>query len=520
MGNPGLTFVIPGAPTMKANTAAMTLCCSMAVLLQIHPAGYLRRCAALGFAAAAMVIAGLSLTEIVFSASLGIDQILVTDTWSQFSAPGRMSMATAICGMLLAVILLTIGNDAPGTNLARILGTAAMAQIILIVSCVYMFDLHALTEVEFFSSMSLPTIGTFVALLIAAVLVDPTRGVGPSILADTAGSLLVRRLLVPITLVPVRIGNLIYHFVDGVAVAIAVMTVACATILCVLALMVARKVNEYDSDRVAALHATKQALQQAEAGNAAKSRFLANASHDLRTPLNAIIGLSETMRNQIFGPIGNDRYHEYVADIHRSGHNLLAIINSILDVAQIEAGKVDRNEGECDLRSICSDVLRDVRPAIVEKSLSFENLVPAQLPLLYVNPVMLRRMIVNLSENAVRFTPENGRIRLEASVTRDNEICFSVTDSGPGIAPEDIDRLRQAFENAHNEPTVAKAGTGLGLGLSIVEGFANLHNANLKFANLEEGGLRAEITFPAARTRQVARPNDAVDLQLSETLET
>ena len=95
-----------------------------------------------------------------------------------------------------------------------------------------------------------------------------------------------------------------------------------------------------------------------------------------------------------------------------------------------------------------------------------------------------------------------------------------MTDSGPGIAPEDIDRLRQAFENAHNEPTVAKAGTGLGLGLSIVEGFANLHNANLKFANLEEGGLRAEITFPAARTRQVARPNDAVDLQLSETLET
>ena len=190
-------------------------------------------------------------------------------------------------------------------------------------------------------------------------------------------------------------------------------------------------------------------------------------SHELRTPLNAIIGFSEIMNGEVFGPLGNEQYKEYIGDIHESGTHLLSIINDILDLSKVEADSYDLVEDQLDVAKVldaCSRMIR-TRAQTGELSLSVE--LDPNLPKLLADERALKQMIINLVSNAVKFTPQGGSIALRAHLEADGRIALEVADTGIGIARSDIKKAFEPFSQLQTDALVYKAdGTGLGLPLT------------------------------------------------------
>src|SRR5690606_16463979 len=187
------------------------------------------------------------------------------------------------------------------------------------------------------------------------------------------------------------------------------------------------------------------AMTRAEAANQAKSEFLANMSHELRTPLNAINGFSEIMANELFGPLGDVKYKGYAADILKSGQHLLSLINDVLDMAKIEAGKVTLHYETVSLKEIVEDAARLMRGKVEEAGLSLIVDAP-DLPDMEADHRSLKQVMLNLISNAVKFTPEGGHIVVALSQLDDDRLRVAVTDTGIGIAAEDLERLARPFE--------------------------------------------------------------------------
>ncbi len=249
------------------------------------------------------------------------------------------------------------------------------------------------------------------------------------------------------------------------------------------------------------------AMTRAEAANQAKSEFLANMSHELRTPLNAINGFSEIMAGEMFGPLGDPRYKGYAADILRSGQHLLSLINDILDMAKIEAGKLTLHYERVSLKEVVDDAARLMRGKIQEAGLNLVVDAP-DLPDVDADHRGLKQVILNLVSNAVKFTPEGGDIVIALSQLDDDRVRVAVTDTGIGIASEDLERLARPFEQVEGQHSKTTQGTGLGLALtkSLVE----LHGGELRIES--EPGQGTTVSFdlpirrPAAAGDEAARP--------------
>lgn len=212
------------------------------------------------------------------------------------------------------------------------------------------------------------------------------------------------------------------------------------------------------------------AMTRAEAANQAKSEFLANMSHELRTPLNAINGFSEIMAGEMFGPLGDRRYKGYAADIHQSGQHLLSLINDILDMAKIEAGKLTLHYEAVSLNSLCNDAIRLMRGKAMESGLTL-GLVAPEAVQVEADHRGLKQVMLNLISNAVKFTPEGGAVTVTIAAQGADHVRLSVTDTGIGIAAADLDRLAQPFEQVEGQHSKTTQGTGLGLALtkSLIE---------------------------------------------------
>jgi len=240
---------------------------------------------------------------------------------------------------------------------------------------------------------------------------------------------------------------------------------------------------------------------RAEGANTAKSEFLANMSHELRTPLNAINGFSEIMVHEMFGPLGDKRYKEYAQDILSSGQHLLALINDILDMSKIEAGKMSLSLDWMEIKDVVEDVVRLMRNRADAANLVLATTVPPGLPEVEADYRAVKQILLNLVSNAIKFTPAGGRIDVKVwslgEETSNYRLQISVCDTGIGIAQDDIGRLAKPFEQIETQHAKAQAGSGLGLALtkSLVE----LHGGVFELESEPGLGTTVSFTLPIKR---------------------
>jgi two-component system cell cycle sensor histidine kinase PleC len=218
-------------------------------------------------------------------------------------------------------------------------------------------------------------------------------------------------------------------------------------------------------------------------------------SHELRTPLNAILGFSEIIAKECFGPAGSPRYKEYAGDIHSSGAHLLSLINDLLDVAKIEAGRMEIEPEELDVRRTFDTALKIIGTKARERRQELLIEIDAGAPALYADERSLKQILINLVSNAVKFTPEGGRITVVASRARCGGFQVMVEDNGPGIPRDKIDKIFKPFSQVDNR--YDRQGGGTGLGLALVRGLAELHGGRAWIESEFGKGCRAYVVIPA-----------------------
>ena len=251
---------------------------------------------------------------------------------------------------------------------------------------------------------------------------------------------------------------------------------------------------------------------RAEEASQSKSEFLANMSHELRTPLNAINGFSDIMKKEMFGPLGDARYKEYVNDILFSGQHLLSLINDILDMSKIEAGKMTLNTEHLDMSEMISQVMRIVRGRAEENRLKliYETV---ETPEIEADPRAVKQILLNLITNAIKFTPEEGVVSI-AVEPKQTGLIIHVADTGIGISQADIDRLAKPFEQIDSQHSRQHEGTGLGLALS--KSLVELHGGNFNISSVLGEGTTVTFTLPmTVIKKKAAAPDNEVKNEIS-----
>ena len=234
---------------------------------------------------------------------------------------------------------------------------------------------------------------------------------------------------------------------------------------------------------------------EAEAANASKTTFLANMSHELRTPLNAILGFSEIIASECLGPIGSMRYKEYAGDIHNSGAHLLSLINDLLDVAKIEAGRMEIEPHMIDTQHAIEGALKLVAMRARERNQTLTITVEPESAALYADERSLKQIVINLVANSVKFTPDGGHIEVITRRNGDGDFELMVQDDGPGIAKDKLDRIFQPFSQIDNRYDRQEGGTGLGL--ALVRGLTELHNGRAWIESEAGSGTRVFVVIPS-----------------------
>jgi signal transduction histidine kinase len=241
----------------------------------------------------------------------------------------------------------------------------------------------------------------------------------------------------------------------------------------------------------------QEAKDNAENANRAKSDFLANMSHELRTPLNAVIGFADIIQQQLFGPVGSERYREYANLIRMSGSHLLEIISDILDLAKVEAHRVVLDEHEIDIPSmmrICTTLIagraEEARVKVVVQT-------PIDLPHLVADELRIKQIVLNLLSNAVKFSPAGSEVYLGAKVLEAGELAITVTDSGPGMTEAEVKLALEPFGQVSS--TIAKSKEGTGLGLPLARRMTEIHGGRLDIESVPSKGTTVLAVLPASR---------------------
>ena len=255
----------------------------------------------------------------------------------------------------------------------------------------------------------------------------------------------------------------------------------------------------------ALMRARDEALRkryEAETANASKTAFLANMSHELRTPLNAILGFSDIIAQRAMGPDAFDRYSEYAADIHSSGTHLLSLINDLLDIAKIEAGKMEIDPRPLDMAVLIEGVMRLMMPRATARGQALAVEIMPKLPPAVADERAIRQILINLLANAIKFTPEGGRIHVHCYTVTEGGMVLCVADNGPGIAPAKLAHVFEPFSQIDNR--FDREGGGTGLGLALVRGLAQLHGGRAWLESAPGKGVKACIYLPSTIAASIA----------------
>ncbi|MGL5115355.1 MAG: sensor histidine kinase [Beijerinckiaceae bacterium] len=243
-----------------------------------------------------------------------------------------------------------------------------------------------------------------------------------------------------------------------------------------------------------------EARRRAEQANIAKSQFLATMSHELRTPLNAILGFSEVMKSELFGPHAVPQYKEYASDVHASGQHLLNIINEILDLSRIEAGRYQLQEEAVDLAATAEETMHMLEIRAQAKMIKLRSAVERGLPRLWADERALRQVTINLLANAIKFTPQGGEVTIKVGWTQSGGQYLIIKDTGPGIPEEEMATVLETFGRGSMAIKTAEQGTGLGL--PIVKGLVDLHGGTFHLRSKLREGTEAIVMFPPERVME------------------
>ena len=251
---------------------------------------------------------------------------------------------------------------------------------------------------------------------------------------------------------------------------------------------------------------SEEARRRAEDSNLAKSRFLATMSHELRTPLNAILGFSEIIKSEALGPMENETYKDYANDIHSSGDHLLNVINEILDLSRIEAGRQELNESAILLPYVVEEARNMTLLKAKNKGITITVSVEPRLPQIWADERSVRQVTLNLLANAVKFTPTGGTIAIKVGWTGSGGQYLSITDNGPGISEEEIPIVLSSF--GQGSIAIKSAEKGSGLGLPIVQALMHMHEGRFELQSKLREGTKVIATFPKHRVLEVLPPVD------------
>jgi signal transduction histidine kinase len=239
------------------------------------------------------------------------------------------------------------------------------------------------------------------------------------------------------------------------------------------------------------------AKREAEKSSSQKSDFLAKVSHEIRTPLNAIIGFAEVMAEQRFGPIGNERYREYLKDIQASGAHLISLINDLLDLSKIEAGKLDLSFASVDLNDIASQCMAIMQPQANRERIIIRTSLAPHLPPVVADARSIRQIVLNLLSNSIKFTQPGGQVIVSTALSDTGEVTLRVRDTGVGMSESE---LKVALEPFRQIATAGRTPTaGSGLGLPLTKALAEANRASFSIKSAHNAGTLVEITFPTTR---------------------
>ncbi len=241
----------------------------------------------------------------------------------------------------------------------------------------------------------------------------------------------------------------------------------------------------------------RKAAEEAEAASQAKSEFLANMSHEFRTPLNAIIGFSEIIAEDMLPPESRQRYRDYARDIRSSGRHLLDVINQVLDMAKIEAGRFEPRDEPLEMIDLAESALRTMEPAAREAGVAVTSRLQQSLPRVSADRRALRQVLLNLLSNAIKFTPKDGRVELAIAVDEAGQMTIAVSDTGIGMAADEIPIALAPFGQIDSAMTREKTGTGLGL--PIVKATAEAHGGAIAIESAPGKGTVVRVTLPKKR---------------------
>ena len=244
----------------------------------------------------------------------------------------------------------------------------------------------------------------------------------------------------------------------------------------------------------------REALSQAQTANTQKSDFLTSVAHELRTPLNAIIGFSEIMRDERFGAIGDERYLSYAADIHESGELLLSLINDLLDLSKVEAGKFEPRFEQVDVATIVEQCVGMVKPGAADEPISIRMQIEKNLPGLVADKRSLVQILLNLLSNAVKFTRVGGQVIVSAEISNIGDLTLSVQDTGIGMSTDDLEQALAPFGQARNAVVHGRKGTGLGLPLA--KALTEANRGALNIVSEPGEGTLVQLVFPSTQVLQ------------------
>ncbi len=239
------------------------------------------------------------------------------------------------------------------------------------------------------------------------------------------------------------------------------------------------------------------ARRQAETTSSAKSEFLAKISHEIRTPLNAIIGFSEVMMDEKFGAVGNERYRQYLRDIHASGGHLISLLNDLLDLSKIEAGKLDLTFTGVSLNDIAQQCVAILQQQANRERVIIRTSLPPNLPQMVADPRSVRQIVLNLLSNSIKFTGAGGQIIVSTALNDRNEVVLHVRDTGAGMSPQELQTALEPFRQLATSARWGSSGTGLGL--PITKALAEANHATFTIKSAVDDGTLVEVAFPAPR---------------------